>query len=613
MKTVHSKIQDIIKVMSIINERISALRTEMKKRNLNAYIIPSDDFHASEYVGAYFKARAFLSGFTGSAGTLVVLENEAGLWTDGRYFLQAAAQLEGSGIDLMKMGEQGVPEIPEYLESKLQERAKVGYDARVITAGFAKKLREAAKCKNIEFEGNEDLADFIWKDRPEMSKEKVWELPENITGCSRKNKISDIRKEMQNKKKEVLVLSALDEIAWTLNLRGNDVECTPVFLAFMIITGDKALLFAADEIFNEEIKNNLLADGVTLLPYNDVYKVLEECCTGKALWLDENRANERLMSIALKAESVFTEPSPVEFMKAIKSYNEQKGYISAHIKDGIAVTHFIYWLQKNVGKEKITELQASDKICEFRSQQEGFIEPSFGSIIAYGAHGAIVHYGPTEESDWEMKAEGFCLADTGGHYKDGSTDITRTIPLGPLTDEEKKMYTLVLKGHLALADAKFVYGCTGGNLDYLAREPMWAEGLDYNHGTGHGVGFIMSVHEGPHNIHWNVKKRKQVVLEEGMIVSDEPGMYLTGKFGIRHENLILVKTAEENEYGKFMKFQNLTLVPFDKDAIDFSLFDDKDYIRLNAYHKQVWDTLEFFFEGEEKEWLREKTSAVNKK
>lgn len=595
-----------------VREKLSALRSEMSKRGISAYIIPTDDFHGSEYVGDFFKARAYMSGFTGSAGTLVVLPDKAAQWVDGRYFLQAASQLEGSTIELMKMGEPGVPEIPEFLFNELDEGAAVGFDGRTISASFGKTLKAGLDAKSISYKGDEDLVDLVWKDRPGLSKEKVWKLSDDICGESRKDKLSRVRAKMAEQGSEVLVVCALDEVAWLMNLRGGDVECTPVFLAYMIITENEARLYANSEIFSAQIAAELCEDGIEILPYFGFNEDVAALCSGKKVWADAAKTNFRVMNTLDAAESVFTEANPIELMKAMKNPAEQRGEISAHIKDGAAVTEFMYWIKKNVGKMAVTELSAADELFKMRSKQDGFIGNSFSPIVGYAQHGAIVHYGPTPESDCEIKPEGLLLVDTGGHYVDGSTDITRTFAMGKLTDEEKRNFTLVLKGHLNLANAKFKYGVCGQNLDYLAREPLWKYGMDYNHGTGHGVGFILGVHEGPHRIHWNFRNAKLVPFEEGMIVSDEPGVYITGKHGVRHENLLLCKAGEKNEYGQFMYFQNLTMVPFDKDAIDLSLMSETDVERLNAYHALVWENISPFFEGEMLDWLREATAPVSK-
>ena len=594
-----------------IKAKLDALRAQMKKHSMAAYIIPTNDFHGSEYVGSYFKCREFMSGFTGSAGTLVVRQDGAELWTDGRYFLQAAAQLEGSTITLMKDREPGVPTIEDFLAKELPKGSTIGFDGRTVSPAFVNKLLEKGGDKKFSVDGSCDLVDVIWKDRPEMSMEPVWELDTCYTGLSRAQKLEQVREKMKEQKADALVLTSLEEIAWLLNLRGNDVRCTPVFLAYMVLTQDKATLCVHKKILSRDLTKKLKADGVKLADYDQIGKLLKRLPSRCTIWADSSHVNYQLMNSLPRKAAKVDSVSPIELMKAIKTPEEIANIKEAHIKDGVAVTRFIHWLQENVGKEKITELTAVAKIEAFRAEQEGFIEPSFDSIISFADHGAIVHYAPTPESDVEMEPRSFCLADTGGHYKEGSTDITRTIPLGTLTEEEKRMYTLVLKGHLNLGAATFIHGCCGQNLDYLAREPLWENGLDYNHGTGHGVGYILSVHEGPQRIHWRITANAApVVLEEGMVISNEPGIYLEDKFGIRHENLVLCCKGQKNSYGQFMHFENLTMVPFDRNAIDRSLLSERDITRLNAYHKQVYETLAPRMTAEEQEWLAEMTKEL---
>ena len=594
-----------------VDDRINALRELMKERNLAAYIIPTDDFHGSEYVGEYYKAREYMSGFTGSAGTLLVLPDQAALWTDGRYFLQAAEQLKGSTITLMRSGQPDVPEIAEYLRDRLKEKSVIGFDGRTVTEQFVQTIAKETEAKQITFDGSEDLVDLIWQERPPISTEPVRELDVTYTGKSREEKISDVRDKMREEKADVLLLTALDEIAWLLNLRGNDVAYTPVFLAYMLLTLNDAQLFVHEQILSDEIRRRLEKAGISILPYDGIENALQDIAGGKKIWIDSGSANYRLANSFGSVEKI-DKSSPVMLIKAVKTPQETEHIRAAHVKDGAAVTRFMHWLKTNVGQERITEISAAKKLETFRAQAEGYLGPSFEPIIAYGAHGAIVHYAPTEETDVEMAVGSFCLADTGGHYREGTTDITRTFALGTVTEEEKKYYTVVLRSHLAFGAAKFMYGVCGQNLDVLAREPLWEEGLDYNHGTGHGVGFILNVHEGPHRVHWRITEQTQVPLEEGMVLSNEPGIYLEGRFGIRHENLVLCRTGEKNEYGQFMYLEPLTMVPYDRDAILPELMSDREIKWLNDYHRKVYETLDPYFEGEELAWLREVTAEVVK-
>lgn len=596
-----------------ISERLAALRGQMRAHGLQAYIIPTDDYHGSEYVGDYFKTREFMSGFTGSAGTLVVTETEAALWTDGRYFLQAAAQLAGSAIRLMKMGEPGVEDIPEYLAAQLPVNARIGFDGRTMPIAFAENIREKTKKGHMILVSEHDLCGNIWSDRPALSAEPIWELEEAYAGRSRKDKLAGLRAEMEKKGADYLVLSALDEIAWLLNLRGNDIEYTPVFLAYMLVGKDTAKLCVQKRAMSPQICHRLEMDGVTVTDYEDIYEIVGAISPKAAVWIDKDTANYRLFLLAADRERLLTEESPVIGMKAVKNQREIQNMRKAHIKDGVAVTRFMHWLKTRAGKEEITEISAAAKLKEFRRQMGDYLEESFAPIIGYGEHGAIIHYEAEESSNAMIEPRGLCLADTGAQYLEGTTDITRTFALGGVTAEEKKMFTLVLKGHLQLGAARFKYGVCGQNLDYLARAPLWAEGLDYNHGTGHGVGCLLCVHEGPQRIQWRISRdSREVPFEEGMVVSNEPGLYLEGKFGIRHENLLLCKKGEKTEYGQFMQFENLTMVPFDKDGIEVSLLTEAELAILNAYHAEVFAAISPWFAGADREWLKEATSPLQR-
>lgn len=595
----------------MIAERISKLRMFMKESDIDAYIITTSDYHSSEYIGEYFKERQYMSGFTGSAGTMVVLADKAALWTDGRYFLQAAEELAGSGIELMKSGMEGVPDIKSYLISNLSEGMTIGFDGRKVTAAFAYGLKNAVKKENILINGNVNLIEKIWKNRPEISCNPVWELEEKYSGMDRIKKLEIVRQKMKEEEAEVFVLTSLDDIAWLLNLRGNDVEYTMVFLSYMIIFADKAYLYADKRAFNSEIKNSLLKAKVEIRDYNSVYENLRALVPGNIM-LDKSRVNYAIINSIDKEKNIIDRQDITTELKAVKTKTEMENIAKAHIKDGVAVTKFMYWLKENVGTENITELSAAEKMEEYRRLQEGYICPSFAPIVAYGANAAMCHYSANEESNASVKQEGFLLADTGGQYYEGTTDITRTFVTGKLTEEQKKMYTLVLAGHLKLAAAKFPYGVRGINLDILAREPLWRNGIDYNHGTGHGVGYLLNVHEGPNNIRWKVTGNNvsSAVFEEGMVTSDEPGVYIDGEYGIRLENLILCKKAEKTEFAQFMCFDMLTMVPFDKEAIDKKYLNKDEIKLLNKYHKQVYDNISPYFEGNELEWLKEATAEI---
>ena len=594
-----------------IDEKLTRLRELMNENSFSAYIIPTDDFHSSEYVGDYFKAREYMSGFTGSAGTLVVLQDKAALWTDGRYFLQAARQLQGSTIELMRSGQPDVPKIEEYLEKNLGEKTVIGFDGRTVTKRFVETIGDKTDAKQISFDGSKDLVDVIWTDRPPLSKKPVWELHVKYAGKSREDKIKEVRAKMQEEKADQLLVTALDEIAWLFNLRGGDIAHTPVFLSYLLLTKEQITLFAHEEIFPVQILERLTQEGVTIKPYEEIGQAVGNMPAGTKVWLDSGTVNYRLTQKVPKDVEILDQESPMVLMKAVKTPEEMRHMRAAHIKDGVAVTRFIHWLKTNVDRETVTEVGAAGKLEMLRSQMEGYLEPSFSSIIAYGPHGAIVHYAPTQESDVEMKAKSFCLADVGGHYQEGTTDITRTIALGDLTEEEKRYYTTVLRGNLALGAAKFVEGVSGQNLDVLARGPLWELGMDYNHGTGHGVGYILGVHEGPQRIHWRVAPgAKSIPLEEGMIVSDEPGLYLEGRFGIRLENLVLCRKGEKNDHGQFLYLEPLTMVPFDREAILPELMTEKELECLNRYHQRVYEALSPHLDEEEQGWLKEMTARI---
>ena len=595
--------------MTVITERLARLRREIAQRGMDGYVVVTDDFHGSEYVGDYFKARAYLSGFTGSAGTLVVLPDRAALWTDGRYFLQAAEQLTGSTIELMRMGQPGVPAIGAFLAQHLPEGGVLGFDGRTVSSSFAGTLEKALEAKHIRFAGGEDLVDAVWPDRPALSDRPVWEL----TGCglSREEKLAKLREKMAAEDAAYLLLTRLTEIAWALNLRGGDVACTPVFLSFLLIGREDAQLCIQPQAVPADIVEKLTACGVTLRPYGAIYDLLRALPAGTRVMADSATANYRIMESLSHAE-VLDQPSPAVLMKACKTQEETDGFRAAHIKDGAALCRFLYWLKTRIGEEPMTELSAAARLAAFRAEQPDFLDLSFDTIAGYGPHGAIVHYDPTPETDVPLHPEGLLLVDSGAHYRQGTTDVTRTIALGPVTQEEKRMFTLVLKGHLALAAARFPHGATGENLDVLARLPLWEQGLDYNHGTGHGVGFILSVHEGPQSFRWRSTDGRRIPLEEGMVISNEPGYYEAGKFGIRHENLVLVRAGETTDYGQFMYLEPLTMAPFDRDAIDVSLLTEAELAQLNGYHRLVYDTVAPLLPAEEQAWLAAATAPLHR-
>ena len=593
-----------------VNERITALRERMKEKKIDAYLVPTDDFHASEYVGEYFKCRKYITGFTGSAGTAVIMQDMAGLWTDGRYFIQAAAQLEGTGIDLFKMGEPGVPTIHQFLEEKLGEGMCLGFDGRTISAKEASELSEALGKKGASLSVDYDLVGEVWEDRPALSCEPVMELDVKWAGESRADKCAKIRKAMEEKGADAFVLTSLDDIAWLLNIRGGDVHCCPVVLSYLVMTQKEIKLFANEKAFPAEVLDALAKDGVTLLPYDSIYEYVKTFAKDMKVLLCKQKANSRLVNNIPAEVEILDEENLTLLPKAIKNPVEVENERIAHIRDGVALTKFIYWLKKNVGKIPMTELSAEEKLYSFRAQQENFIDNSFDPIISYGVHAAINHYSATPETDIPIEPRSFLLADTGGNYYEGTTDTTRTIVMGPVTDEQKKFFTAVLRGMLNLGNAKFRYGCTGVNLDYLARGPLWELGQDFNHGTGHGVGYLLNVHEGPNSFRWKVVPGNNAVLEEGMITSDEPGYYVEDGYGIRHENMIVCKKAEKTQFGQFMCFEFLTMVPFDLDAVVPEQMTAHERELLNNYHAQVYEKISPYLDEDEKAWLKEATRAI---
>lgn len=598
-----------------MREELCCLRERMQEGSVDAYLIMTDDFHGSEYVGDYFKSREYISGFTGSAGTLLVRKDCAGLWTDGRYFLQAETQLAGSGITLFRSGQPGVPDLEDYLAEQLADGQTLGFDGRCVMAGYARKLRERLEQKGVRIRNDLDLVGDVWPDRPALSKEPVWPLAERYAGIGVKDKLAEVRQILHKKKADWFLLASLEDICWLLNVRGNDVACTPVVLSYLMMSRDQVFWYVQREAVPEPVQADLQEAGVVLREYGQIYEDASRLPGGVRLLCDENHVNDALISRIAPDVVVVDGENPTLLLKAVKNPVEIANEKAAHIKDGIAVTRFIYWLKTRVGREEITEISAASRLEMFRREQEDYLEPSFYPILAYGPHGAIVHYSADETSDVPLEPEGFLLADTGGHYMEGTTDITRTIALGSLTEEQKEMYTTVLKAHIRLADAVFLQGAAGVSLDVLARTPLWERGLDYNHGTGHGVGYLLSVHEGPNSFRFrpSAVRGGDHVMKEGMITSDEPGIYLEGKFGVRLENLLVCAARQTNSYGTFLGFEPLTMVPFDRDAILWDTLSEKELRWLAAYHQKVYESLAPHLSEEERQWLRETTEIPDRR
>lgn len=590
---------------NIYHRRLEALRRLMRGRGIDAYLVLTDDYHASEYVGDYFKSRAYLSGFTGSAGTLVVTAAEAGLWTDGRYFLQAAEQLQGSGIALRKMGEDMT--IPAYLKTVLSSGQCLGYDGRTVRAGYAAQLKNALQQQDIRFDETADLVSELWTDRPPFPAAPVWALPTVYTGKSRGEKLAELRRAMADAGADCHLLAALDDIAWLFNLRGGDVPYNPVFMAYALLTPQETVLYAALAAFSADLTAALGKDGITLRPYGQIYEDLAALPHGSRVLLDEYAVNVALCRALPQDVKRVPGINPTTLCKARKTPAEQENMRLAHIYDGVALTKLLCWLHAQ--PLSVTELAIADKLESLRAACPDYLGQSFAPIIAAGAHGAIVHYEPTEASNTPLVNNSFLLMDTGAQYWQGTTDVTRTVAIGALSDEQKTHYTAVLRGHLALAAAHFKHGCTGVNLDCLARAPLWELGLDYNHGTGHGVGYLLNVHEGPQGIRLR-DQNGGAVLEEGMILSDEPGVYFENRYGIRLENLLLCRKAEKTDHGQFMAFDTLTMVPFDRRAIDPAQMTQQELTLLNRYHAAVYQAISPHLTAEERIWLREATQPL---
>lgn len=591
----------------MIRERLEKLRNSMKMEKVDCWLIPTSDYHDSEYVSDFFAVRRYFSGFTGSAGTLVVTESEAALFTDGRYFIQAAKELENTGIQLMKMGEPQVPTIKEYLEKVLKEGQSLGFDGRVIPAKEAESYEKILQKKQGRIVWNMDPAEGIWEDRPHMPANPVYILEECYSGESVEKKIERVRSQMREKGADIHILTTLDDIAWLFNLRGNDVNFCPVFLAYAVIRMDEVILFAD----KEEVSLYLKENKVTMRPYRDIYDYVSGL-HGEKVLVSRERMNYRLYKSLAEDMTVIDEPNPTALMKAVKNSVEMENLRKAHLKDAVAVTRFMFWLKNNAGKIPMTEISAEEYLEQLRREQSDFVEPSFRTICAYGANGAIIHYSAGEDHCAQIRPQGMLMVDSGGHYLQGSTDITRTFVLGPASAEMKYHFTLVLRAMLQLANTRFLYGCRGSNLDIRAREVFWEQGLDYKHGTGHGVGYLLNVHEGPNSFRWKIEddKPNSAVLEEGMVTTDEPGIYIEGSHGIRLENELLCREGEKNEFGRFMYFENLTWVPIDLDGVETDQLTDKEREWLNDYHRQVREKLTPYFEGKELAWLEEATREI---
>lgn len=590
----------------IIQNRVQALRKVLKEKGLSAFIIPNTDPHLSEYAASHWQSREWISGFNGSAGVIVVTLEKAGLWTDSRYFIQAADQLAGTGIGLYREMWPETPTIPTFLCNELSEGSKVGVEGKVYATTAAEGLQKELAANGIELITNADPIAEIWTDRPAIPQNRAYIYEEKYAGKSAIEKMKEIRIELAKKSCEGILLSTLDEIAWTLNLRGNDVKCNPVVIGYLLITQKRATLFIAPEKVTDEVDRYLKKQGVKVENYNEIENYLSTVKVSSVL-LNPQQTNYAVYSSIHPETNIIRDSSPVALLKAIRNEQEIKGVHNAMRKDGVALVKFLKWLEEAAASGKETELSVSEKLHRFRAEQELYTGESFDTIAGYREHGAIVHYSATPESSSTLKPKGFLLLDSGAQYLDGTTDITRTIALGELTEEEKTDYTLVLKGHIALAMAKFPVGTRGTQLDVLARMPLWQQGMNFLHGTGHGIGHFLNVHEGPQSIRMN---ENPVILQAGMLTSNEPGVYKAGSHGVRTENLMLTVNAGEGMYGNYLQFETITLCPICKKGIIKGMLTPEEADWLNAYHQEVYDLLSDSLNPEEKAWLKEATSKI---
>ena len=593
-----------------VSERIAKLRALMAEKGIDAYVVPTADFHQSEYVGEHFKARKYITGFSGSYGTAVICQDDAGLWTDGRYFFQATNELEGSGVRLMKMFVGDTPSVTEYLADKIPEGGKVGFDGRVLSMDEGKEYEDALSPKNISIDYEEDLIDQIWEDRPPLSDKPAFFLEEKYSGESSAHKLERVRKIMKDNGATVHIIASLDDTGWLLNVRGDDIDFFPLLLSYSIVRMDGVDLYVDETKLNDRILEEFKKVNVTLHPYNDIYEDIKKLDASETALIDPMKMNYALYkNIPCKiAEAA----NPTILMKAMKNDVELENIKEAHIKDGIAITKFMYWIKTRYDKEDITELSSADKLTSLRAAQEGYIRDSFEPLCAFADHAAMMHYSPSKETDVVLKEGAMFLNDTGGGYYKGSTDITRTFILGSIDQDMKKYFTAVVRAMMNLSRANFLYGCHGYNLDVLVRQPIWDLNIDFQCGSGHGVGYLGNVHEPPTGFRWYVvpSKNEHHQLEEGMVITDEPGIYEDGKFGIRIENEFIVKKGELNKYGQFMHFETITFAPIDLDGIDPEEMTKSEREWLNNYHKDVYEKIGPHLTDEEREWLKEYTRAI---
>jgi Xaa-Pro aminopeptidase len=591
-----------------IPARLEAMRQFMTEKNLDAFIIPSTDAHLSEYPPKYWESRKWISGFTGSAGTAVVTKEKAGVWTDSRYFIQAAEELKDTGFDLFKMGQPETPDMTDWIIEQVGSGGTVGIDGLVYASSDAKSLKSKLDSKNINLNTEFDPFSVIRTDRPEIPQNHIFTLPVEVAGESVKSKIERINGELKKLEADGIIIVTLDAVAWTFNMRGNDVEYNPVAVAYAYVSENETVLFVDPDKISEEITEEYKEQGIIISDYNNVFEYVANLPADSKVCVTGNKINWKLLQTIPESCKIVDVPSPVDLMKSIKNETELEGFRNAMIKDGVALVKFYMWLEKAIPTGEVTEVMIEEKLLEYRSQQENFVGESFGTIAGYAGNGAIVHYHATPENCLTIKPEGLLLIDSGGQYKDGTTDITRTVAAGKLTKQMKADYTNVLKGHIALATAIFPEGTRGSQLDVLARKALWNNCLTYWHGTGHGIGHFLNVHEGPQNIRL---EENPTLLKPGMVTSNEPGVYRANQYGIRIENLIVTQEYRKTEeFGTFYNFETITLCPIDTRPISKKLLTKCEKKWLNKYHKMVYKKLKNHLSVEEKTWLKNKTKPI---
>ncbi len=594
----------------MIDTRLEALRALMKEEEIDLYLVPTEDFHQSEYVGEYFKAREFITGFNGSAGTALISQDQALLFTDARYFLQAENQLASSEFKLVRLGSPSEPSLLESIEELLPEAGRLAFDGRLISVDLGLALEKNLDYKSVDIKYDIDLIDRIWENRPELSKQPAFLLPLKYAGEDTASKLRRIRAQMEKLSANSHLITSIDDICWILNIRGDDVNFSPLVLSYLMIHRDQVELYIDRSKLDQEIIDYLRANGVEVFhDYNQIYADLEKL-RNRRLLIDRSRLNYRLYKNIDRSSKKIEARNPSVLFKAIKNPVEIENMRQAQLKDSLAHIKFIYWLKNNFRDQVITEISAIEKLDSLRASMSNFIRPSFEAISAFGPNAALVHYTASEESNSRLEEGNFFLTDTGAGFLEGSTDITRTYALGTVSQSMKRDFTLCLRAHLNLSSANFLYGVNGMNLDILARKPFWDEKLDYKHGTGHGIGYLLNIHEDPVGFRWQFRPSEADILEPGMILTNEPGIYRQGSHGVRLENEILVRQGLKNEYGQFMYFENLTFIPFDLDGLDPDLLSQEEKDLLNNYHRQVYEKTQAYLSEEERNWLRDYTRAI---